>query len=225
MEKIAVIPARSGSKRLIRKNYKQFNSRSLVEIARNKCLQAGLFDRIVITSDDWGLQKHAARNGVEFLLRPLELASDDATTDHVMDFLFAQFPECESITWVNTVSPLQSVDDIKACVEKLSEPTVDCVMAANTLYQHCCIRGEPINFDREAAFEKTQDLIPISRYVYSCMGWKRASYVQHRSSGFKGLFPGNMQLVEVSDLAGMLVKYETDFLLCEQLETALCLQA
>ena len=36
MSKIAVIPARSGSKRLPKKNYKPFNSRTLVEIAENK---------------------------------------------------------------------------------------------------------------------------------------------------------------------------------------------
>lgn len=52
MEKIAVIPVRSGSKRLPRKNYRLFNSRNLAEIARDKCLDAGIFDKIIITSDD-----------------------------------------------------------------------------------------------------------------------------------------------------------------------------
>ena len=42
MEKIAVIPARSGSKRLPKKNYKSFNSRNIVEIARDKCLASGI---------------------------------------------------------------------------------------------------------------------------------------------------------------------------------------
>ena len=38
MNKIAVIPVRSGSKRLPKKNYIPFNSRTIVEIARDKCL-------------------------------------------------------------------------------------------------------------------------------------------------------------------------------------------
>lgn len=225
MEKIAIIPARSGSKRLIKKNYKAFNSRTLVEIARDKCIETGLFDKIVITSDDVGLKKHVSGYAVDFLLRPAELASDDATTDQVMDFLFARYSDCESITWVNTVSPLQTTEDIKKCALKLHEQEVDCVMAINTLYQHCCLGEKPINFNRARAFEKTQDLVPISRYVYSCMGWKREAYVNHRASGFKGLFPGNMRLVEVSELAGMLVKRKEDFLLCENLEKVLRLQA
>ena len=67
----------------------------------------------------------------------------------------------------------------------------------------------------------TQNLTPIQRYIYSSMGWKRATYVKHRSEGFEGLFPGNMALVEASVLAGMLIKYEEDFLLCSKIEEAM----
>ena len=88
----------------------------------------------------------------------------------------------------------------------------------NTLYQHSCIGNKPLNFDPNKPFEKTQDLEPIQRYIYSCMGWKRETYVKSRKEGFKGLFPGKMALVEVSMLAGMLIKYEEDFILCSQLK-------
>ena len=53
------------------------------------------------------------------------------------------------------------------------------------------------------------------------MGWERETYVKSRKEGFKGLFPGNMSLVEVSTLAGMLIKYEEDFILCSQIEKAI----
>ena len=53
------------------------------------------------------------------------------------------------------------------------------------------------------------------------MGWKRKTYVDQRSNGFKGLFPGNMALVETSMLAGMLIKYEEDFMLCSKIEEAM----
>ena len=42
-------------------------------------------------------------------------------------------------------------------------------MAINTLYQHCCINNNPLNFDPNNSFEKTQDLRPVQRYIYSCM--------------------------------------------------------
>ena len=221
MNKIAVIPVRSGSKRLPKKNYKSFNSRTLAEIARDKCLDSGIFDKVIITSDDPVFEELVNCNEVDFLQRTDDLAGDNATTDMVVDFFFEEFPSCKSILWVNSVSPLQSVEDIKNCGLRLNDPDVDCVMAVNTLYQHCCIANKPLNFDPNNAFEKTQDLQPIQRYIYSCMGWKRGTYVKYRSEGFKGLFPGKMGLVEASVLAGMLIKYEEDFLLCSKIEEAI----
>ena len=221
MNKIAVIPVRSGSKRLPKKNYRSFNSRTLAEIARDKCLASGIFDKVIITSDDPVFKELINCNEVEFLQRTETLAGDDATTDMVIDFLFEEFPSCESVLWVNSVSPLQSIEDIKNCGNSLNNPDVDCVMAVNTLYQHCCIANEPLNFNPNNSFEKTQDLKPVQRYIYSCMGWKRATYVNYRREGFKGLFPGKMALVEVSVLAGMLIKYEEDFILCSKIEQSM----
>ena len=221
MDKIAVIPIRSGSKRLPKKNYKSFNSRTLAEIARDKCLASGIFDKIVISSDDPVFEELVNCNEVEFLQRSADLSGDDATTDIVIDFFFKKFPSCESILWVNSVSPLQSVEDIKNCGLRLNDPLVDCVMAVNTLYQHCSISNKPIIFDPNNSFEKTQDLKPVQRYIYSTMGWKRSTYVKYRIEGFKGLFPGNMALVEASMLAGLLIKYEEDFILCSKIEKAM----
>ena len=53
------------------------------------------------------------------------------------------------------------------------------------------------------------------------MGWKRGTYVKYRSEGFKGLFTGKMGLVEASVLAGMLIKYEEDPILCSKIEEAM----
>ena len=221
MDKIAVIPVRAGSQRLPKKNYKSFNSRTLAEIARDKCLAAGIFDKVIISSDDPFFEDLVNCNKVEFIKRTEHLAGNDATTDMVIDFFFDELPFCESILWVNSVSPLQSIQDIKNCGISLSDTNVDCVMAVNSLYQHCCISNKPINFNPNNSFEKTQDLEPIQRYIYSCMGWRRETYVKSRKEGFKGLFPGKMSLVEVSTLAGMLIKYEEDFILCSKIEKAM----
>ena len=94
MDKIAVIPARAGSKRLPKKNYKSFNSRTLVEIARDKCLAASIFDKVIISSDDLFFAELVNCNKVDFLQRTEDLAGDNATTDQVVDFFFKQFPTC-----------------------------------------------------------------------------------------------------------------------------------
>ena len=68
MSKIAVIPVRSGSKRLPKKNYKSFNSRNLVEVARDKCLASDIFDEIIISSDDVYFKGLVNCNKVKFLI-------------------------------------------------------------------------------------------------------------------------------------------------------------
>ena len=53
------------------------------------------------------------------------------------------------------------------------------------------------------------------------MGWNREAYVASRKAGFKGLFPGKLELVEVSPQAGMLIKYEEDFELYKKIAKVL----
>ena len=132
MKKIAVIPVRSGSKRLPKKNYKNFNSRNLAEIARDKCLAAGIFDKVIISSDDPFFKNLVNSDEVQFLKRKEDLANDEATTDMVVDFFFKELPSCETILWVNSVSPLQLVQDIKNCGLRLNDPDVDCVIFLST---------------------------------------------------------------------------------------------
>ena len=177
-----------------------------------------MFDKIVITSDDEYFDQYCGHGNVEFHKRTTAQASSNTSTDTVMDIMFAAY-DCESMLWVNSVSPLQSIEDITNCASTLSMDGVDAVMAVNTLRQHCAIGGTPINYDPNVAFEKTQDLMPVQRFVYSCMGWNRETYVSHRANGFPGLFPGNLELVEVSVNAGMLVKYREDFDLFKKIDS------
>ena len=110
-------------------------------------MAAGIFDKVIISSDDPFFEDLVNCDEVEFIKRTEQLAGDNATTDMVIDFFFEKLPTCESILWVNSVSPLQSIQDIKKCGIRLYDPNVDCVMAVNTMYQHCCFGNKPLNFD------------------------------------------------------------------------------
>ena len=217
--KIAIIMARSGSERFPKKNYHPFvNGMNLVEIAKDKCLKSGQFDKIVITSDDIYFKQYCDENVTEFHHRSDELTSSSATTDQVMDCLFDEY-ECSSMMVVNSPSPLQTVQDIIKCAETLTQS--DCILAVNTIRQHCDFNDRPLNYNPLGPLEPQQMLKPIRRHVHSCMGWNREAYVASRKAGFKGLFPGKLELVEVSPQAGMLIKYEEDFELYKKIAKVL----
>ena len=53
--KLAVIPARGGSKRIPRKNIKLFGGKPMIAWSIEAAHQTGLFDRIVVSTDDGNL--------------------------------------------------------------------------------------------------------------------------------------------------------------------------
>jgi CMP-N-acetylneuraminic acid synthetase len=78
---IALIPARGGSKRVPRKNVLPFHGRPLVQWTVLFAQQTGLFDQIVISTDDPEIMEAATQAGASsFGLRPDVLSHDTATS-------------------------------------------------------------------------------------------------------------------------------------------------
>ncbi len=76
--KIAVIPARGGSKRIPRKNVRPFAGRPLLCHPLEAALGSGMFEHVVVSSDDEEILDLAARSGASPLPRPAHLADDHA---------------------------------------------------------------------------------------------------------------------------------------------------
>lgn len=78
---IAIIPARGGSKRIPRKNIRGFCGKPLIAYSIDAAKQSGLFDHIIVSTDDDEIRAIANSYGAETpFVRPAELANDHATT-------------------------------------------------------------------------------------------------------------------------------------------------
>lgn len=77
---VCIIPARGGSKRIPRKNIKDFNGKPMLAYAIDTAKKTGLFERIVVSTDDTEIAEIAEQFGASVLWRPDELANDYATT-------------------------------------------------------------------------------------------------------------------------------------------------
>jgi pseudaminic acid cytidylyltransferase len=83
---IAIIPARGGSKRIPRKNIKDFCGRPIISYAITAAKQSGLFDHIVVSTDDEEIARIANQWGAETpFLRPVELSNDYVATVPVIN--------------------------------------------------------------------------------------------------------------------------------------------
>jgi N-acylneuraminate cytidylyltransferase len=83
--KIAVIPARGGSKRIPRKNIKNFCGKPMIAWSIEAAHKSALFDHIIVSTEDDEIAEVAKRCGAEVpFMRPAELADDYAGTTEVI---------------------------------------------------------------------------------------------------------------------------------------------
>lgn len=75
--RLAVIPARGGSKRISRKNIKQFGGKPMIAWSIQAALQSQCFDRLIVSTDDLEIAEVARAHGADVpFMRPSELADD-----------------------------------------------------------------------------------------------------------------------------------------------------
>ena len=83
--KVAVIPARGGSKRIPHKNIKLFAGRPMIAYAIGAAKRAEVFDRIIVSTDDAEIAGVAEKHGAEVpFVRPEALSNDYAGTTEVI---------------------------------------------------------------------------------------------------------------------------------------------
>jgi len=82
---IAIIPARGGSKRIPRKNIKEFFGKPLIAYSIEIALSSGLFSKVVVSTDDEEIAKVAKEYGAEApFMRSAELSDDFTTSGDVV---------------------------------------------------------------------------------------------------------------------------------------------
>ncbi|MFA6238882.1 MAG: hypothetical protein WC635_16210 [Bacteriovorax sp.] len=211
---VAMIPARMGSTRFKKKNLALINGKPMIYYAVEAAKKAEIFDRIVINSEDEAFDNVAKRYGVDFYLREFELGNSQAKSDDVVAN-FMQNNSCTHTAWVNSVSPLQSGEEIKNIVQHFLNENLDSLITTIEEKVHCLYDGKPLNFSFDDQFAQTQDLKPIERFVYSVMMWKNNSFLKDYKDRGVAMMCGKFGTYNVDKLSGIIVKTQRDFEICQ----------
>lgn len=113
-KKIAIIPARGGSKRIPKKNIKEFFGKPLIAYSITSALKANIFDKVIVSTDDEEIAQIAKQYGAEVpFIRPKELSDDyTGTTDvinHAIEYLESQGEKYNYVCTIYATAPfLQS---------------------------------------------------------------------------------------------------------------------
>jgi pseudaminic acid cytidylyltransferase len=120
--RVAIMPARGGSKRIPRKNIRDFEGRPMLAWPLAAALESGLFDRIVVSTDDEEVAAVARATGAETpFFRPAELADDHtgvlAVMRHAITALGAGI---DYACLIYPTAPLLRAADLRAGYEALA---------------------------------------------------------------------------------------------------------
>lgn len=127
---LAIIPARSGSKGIPGKNIRKFAGKPLIWHAIHQASKSGLFDKIIVDTNDQKIANIAIESGAEVpFLRPAHLARDKAKIADSVELLLNRMQKefnytPDIICLLQTTSPLREVDDIKICYKEIIKPQI-----------------------------------------------------------------------------------------------------
>lgn len=132
--RLAVIPARGGSKRIPRKNLKAFNGRPIIAYSIQTALGSGLFDHVVVSTDDAEIAELSRALGAEApFVRPTELADDytgtNAVVRHAVRWFAAKGSTPYEVCCLYATAPLLTVEDLRSAQAQLVSG-IDFVFAA-----------------------------------------------------------------------------------------------
>ena len=185
MGKVAVIPARGGSKRIPRKNIRVFAGRPMVAYAIEVARTSGLFDHVVVSTDDPEISEIAQSEGAEVpFVRPRNLADDFTPTVEVISHAILA---CSDIGWqmnhvccIYPAAPFITVECLKETFALLEHTGADyCFPIAQypSPVQRALVRdgrGFVSPFFPSNELERTQDL-NLAYYDAGQFYWGRTS--------------------------------------------------
>ncbi len=206
---IAIITARGGSKRIPRKNIKEFCGKPIIEYSIEAALQSGLFEEVMVSTDDAEIAKIAQAAGAQVpFMRSSANAGDYAGTDDVlMEVLLAYRElgrEFDTFCCIYPTAPFVTAQKLQKAMGLLEQAdSVMPVVAFSFPPQRCMILNEAGELRMkwpEHARTRSQDLEP---YYHDCGQFyccRTAPFMEYKTTDLPHMVPMIMSELEVQDI-------------------------
>ena len=133
MDNVAIITARGGSKRIPRKNIKTFLDKPIIAYSIEACLQAEIFDEVMVSTDDKEIAEVALQFGAKVpFFRSKQNADDFSTTADVLIEVLGQYHNLgvkpEIACCLYPTAPFVTADKLREAFKILIEQKADTVI-------------------------------------------------------------------------------------------------
>jgi YrbI family 3-deoxy-D-manno-octulosonate 8-phosphate phosphatase len=134
MECLAIIPARGGSKGILRKNVRPLAGKPLIAHTIEQAQRAQLINRLVVSTDDVEIEAVSRQYGAEVVRRPVEISGDHASSEtallHALDYLSqTEGYHPDVLAFLQCTSPLTLAEDIDGTIQALLDQDADSALA------------------------------------------------------------------------------------------------
>ncbi len=135
---VAIIPARGGSKRIPRKNIKDFHGKPLIAYSIEVALKSGLFQKVIVSTDDEEIASIAKLYGADIpFIRPKELADDFTGTGdvikHTLNFIKKNGEHYDYACTIYATAPLLQEKYLLEGFEKLKNSEAKMVFSVTSM--------------------------------------------------------------------------------------------
>lgn len=171
MKSVAIITARGGSKRIPRKNIRPFLGKPILEYSIAAALQTGLFEEVMVSTDDAEIAQIAQQAGAKVpFFRSEETANDFATTADVIAEVLTAYAqtgkEFQAACCIYPTAPFVTANILSTAMQLLEQEQADCVIPV-VRFSFPPQRGVIINNNKitpkwpENMAKRSQDLEPL----------------------------------------------------------------
>lgn len=220
MGNLCIIPARGGSKRIPRKNIKDFLGKPIIAYSIQTALKSKLFDEVMVSTDDAEIAAVSEQYGaVVPFMRSRETSDDYATTAEVlMEVLqsyMAQGKKFDAVCCIYPTAPLILVDRLKQGFDKLVDRHYDTVFPivkfSYPIWRALAVTDEKVSmFWPENLKKRSQDL-PVA--YHDAGQWYWCNGDQIITGGV--LWTDNTFGLEVEEIEVQDIDNESDWKLAE----------
>jgi len=114
----AIIPARGGSKSILKKNIVDVGGHPLISYSIDACKQAKNIDRIIVSTEDEEIAEISKRYGAEVpFIRPSELSQDNSTDVGFLKHFFDNI-ETDDVALIRPTTPFREPEFMDKVIEK-----------------------------------------------------------------------------------------------------------
>lgn len=193
MNRLAIIPARGGSKRIPRKNIKEFCGKPILAYSVEAAFKSNLFDEIMVSTDDNEIAQIAKQYGASVpFLRSEETSNDYAILKDVLNEVISMYKNngCafDEVCCILPTAPLIDVEDIiKAHViisEKKCVSVIPVVKYSYTIFRSLKIENGKLAMNWPENYSKRSQDLPVAYHDAGLFYWYNKDYFEKEFVGF-----------------------------------------